>query len=97
MHNFDYKSPKSLNEITNLLVTNGNNARLLAGGTDLIVNMRAGKTRPSLVIDAKCVSELNELTLDNKGLLIGAAVSSRRIWEDTQIADIYPALIDSAI
>ena len=96
MHNFNYQCPKSLSEITDLLVNNGSNARLLAGGTDLIVLMRAGIMRPSLVIDAKHVPELNLISLDREELTLGAAVSCRRIWEHAELAAAFPALIESA-
>ncbi len=96
MHDFDYVVAGNLNEATRLLAENQGAARLLAGGTDLIVIMREGHQQPKLVIDAKHIPELNELVIDDTGLTIGAAVSCRRIWENRKIAEQYPALIDSS-
>ena len=94
MHDFDYVVAGNLNEATRLLAENQGAARLLAGGTDLIVVMREGHQQPKLVIDAKPIPELNELVIDDNGLTIGAAVSCRQIWESKKIAEQYPALID---
>lgn len=95
MHNFEYAVPHSLADAVGLLAARGAAARLLAGGTDLIVMMRTGNKTPELVIDAKHIAELNELTLDDSGLSIGAAVSCRRIYENEAVAAAYPALIDA--
>ena len=73
----------------------GCQARLLAGGTDLIVNMRCGRDRPSVVVDTKRVAELNQIKLSRTRLVVGASVSCRRIWEQPEITQRFPALIDS--
>lgn len=96
MHDFDYVVAKDLDEATKLLAERQGDARLLAGGTDLIVNMRGGRRQPGLVIDAKHISELRQLSVDDNGLSIGAAVSCREIWENEAVKAAYPALIDSA-
>ena len=96
MHEFEYVAANSLEEAAQLMSANKGEARLLAGGTDLIVIMRNGRRQPKLVIDAKQIPELNEIKLDDSGLSIGAAVSCRRIWENEDIKAQYPALIDSS-
>ena len=78
------------------MAENRGQARLLAGGTDLIIVMRNGRRQPKLVIDAKKIPELNEISLDDNGLSIGAAVSCRQIWEQADIRREYPALVDSS-
>lgn len=96
MHDFDYVVVKDLDEATKILAERQGEARMLAGGTDLIVNMRVGRRQPELVIDAKHIKELRQLTLDDNGLNIGAAVSCREIWENDEVSAAYPALVDSA-
>ena len=96
MHDFDYVVAGDLSEATRLLSENRGTARMLAGGTDLLVIMRAGRRQAKLVIDAKQIPELNELSLDDDGLTIGAAVTCRQIWENRDIASCFPAIIDSA-
>lgn len=95
MHSFDYAAPKSLGEAVTLLAGARGTARVLAGGTDLIVNMRVGRRKPGLVVDGKHIPELNELSLTAAGLTLGAAVSCRRAYEHAEVARRYPALVDS--
>ena len=95
MHSFEYAAPTSLGEAVNLLAGARGNARVLAGGTDLIINMRVGRRKPALVVDGKHIPELNELSVTASGLTIGAAVSCRRAYEHAEVAKRYPALVDS--
>ena len=55
LHQFNYLAPKTRAELHGILAGDGADASLLAGGTDLLVNIRAGLTKPALVIDAKKV------------------------------------------
>jgi len=72
-------------------------ARLLAGGTDLLVQLRAGRKETDLVIDLKRIPELNALEYDTvRGLTIGAAVPCYRIYRDSTVARAYPALVELA-
>ena len=95
MHSFEYAAPRSLGEAVNLLAGARGNARVLAVGTDLIINMRVGRRKPALVVDGKHIPELNELSVTASGLTIGAAVSCRRAYEHAEVAKRYPALVDS--
>ena len=96
MHQFKYAAPSSIEELLNVLEDQRNRVMLMAGGTDLIVQMRTGVVTPELVIDVKQVPELNSLLLSDKGLKIGAAVSCRTVCGNSRVASTYPALIDSA-
>ncbi len=97
MHDFEYCAPDNLQKAIDLMATQKGSANLLAGGTDLIVFMRARLKRPDLVIDAKSIPELSELKMDKTGLTIGASVSCTTIYENEEIADLYPALVDSTM
>jgi carbon-monoxide dehydrogenase medium subunit len=69
---------------------------MLAGGTDLLVQIRADRLQPDLIVDSKTIPELNEITFDSKsGLTIGAAVPCYRIYGDKDVQRDYPGLIDS--
>jgi len=93
---FDYAAPTTLGETIGLLVSHPG-ARLLAGGTDLLVQLRAGRKPTDLVIDTKRIPALNALNYDpGTGLTIGAAVPCYRIYRDTAIARAYPSLIEVA-
>ena len=94
---FDYTRPKTLQEAVGLMAEHGERARPLAGGTDLLVQMRVGRKQPDWVIDIKDVPELNELRLDaHSGLTLGAGVPCYAIYENTEVIRVYPALDDVA-
>lgn len=98
MKDFEYTAPQTLREAVKLLAEKGENARALAGGTDLIVQMRARRFQPDRVVDIKKISELNELTFSpRKGLRIGAAVPCYLIYDDAEITERFPGIIDAAM
>jgi carbon-monoxide dehydrogenase medium subunit len=80
----------------------GDGARVLAGGTDILVQLRSGQLRggrsqADLLVDGKNIPELNEITYDPKaGLTLGAAVPCYKIYSNAAVAEAYPGLIDSA-
>jgi CO/xanthine dehydrogenase FAD-binding subunit len=96
----DFARPATLNEAIGLLADNGGKARILAGGTDLIVQLRAMPGRinnPDLIVDGKSISELNELSYSpESGLTLGAAVPCYKIYQNSEVAKAYPGLIDAA-
>src|SRR4030042_267869 len=75
IHRFDYRAPKTLQEALSLLDENRDQARILAGGTDLVVQMKQGLINPALIVDVKKIPELNRLKWNkDEGIHIGAAV-----------------------
>jgi len=96
MPSFDYIAASSLGEVTSLLTRETNHAYILAGGTDLLIQLREGRRKAELIIDIKHIPEVNELNLDpTQGLRIGAAVPCYRICNDRAIAKVYPGLVDA--
>ncbi len=85
-------------EATELLAEHGESARILAGGTDLLVLLRGGAMdNVNLVVDGKSIPELNEVTYDPQaGLTLGAAVPCYKIYNNQAVAQAYPGLIDAA-
>ena len=97
MHAIDYVAPTSIQEAIELMASKGDQARAMAGGTDLLVQLRGGRRTSEVVVDIKDIAELNELTYDSqKGLTIGAAVPCYKIYQDDEISGLYPGLVDSA-
>jgi CO/xanthine dehydrogenase FAD-binding subunit len=97
MNDIDYAAPKTLAEATALLDARGDRAKVLAGGTDLIVQAREYRRDIDVMVDVKRIPELMELTFDPKaGLRIGAATPCYRVYENAAIAKAYPGLIDAA-
>ncbi|MDO8672091.1 MAG: FAD binding domain-containing protein, partial [Dehalococcoidia bacterium] len=96
MKAFDYRAPETLDEAITLLAAGGDRARPLAGGTDLIVQLRNGRFELETLVDIKRLPELNSLSYDSAaGLTIGAAVPVYRVYEDHEISAAYPGLIDA--
>lgn len=96
MRDFDYAAPTTIAEAVQLLQTHNGAARPLAGGTDLIDQVRVGRLTPDLVVDIKKIPELTKLELSSSGLRIGAAVPCHRLYHDKQVTAAYTALADSA-
>lgn len=96
MRALEYASPTTVEEAVSILARHGAEARMLSGGTDIIVQAREGRRIVSVLVDAKSIAETNELALADDGLRVGAAVPCALIYEDAEIARRYPALIDSA-
>jgi carbon-monoxide dehydrogenase medium subunit len=96
LHAFDYVATQTVAETVSLLAEKGEQARVLAGGTDLIVQVREGRRHPDLIIDVKKLAETNVLSYNpQQGLHIGAAVPCHRIYGDATIAQAYPGLMDA--
>ncbi len=97
MKDFSYAAPATLQEATSLLASADGKARILAGGTDIIVQLREGLREADLVVDVKKIPELAELSYSPAaGLRLGASVPCYRIYEDAAISAAYPALADAA-
>jgi carbon-monoxide dehydrogenase medium subunit len=97
VRNFDYAAPTSLAEAASLLARAPGTARVLAGGTDLIVQLRENVREADLVVDVKRIPELTELAYSaGTGLHLGASTPCYRIYEDPAVSAAYPALADAA-
>ncbi len=71
-------------------------SRFIAGGTDLIVNMRRGITRPDLLVDLSGIDELTEVTANEFGMVIGTGVTLAALTRNPEIAGRYRALVQAA-
>ena len=95
MRDFEYESPGTVAEAVGLLWKHRGIARSMAGGTDLIDQVRTGLLAPDLLVDLKKIRELHVLELSSAGLRVGAAVPCSTIYADCQIECAYAALTDS--
>jgi len=94
---FDFASATTVDEVVALLKEKGDQARVMCGGTDLLVALREGRRKAELVIDVKRIPETTELSYNpQSGLTLGAAVPCHRMYDDKAIVAAYPSLIDSA-
>lgn len=95
MHEFEYVAPMSLADAVAAFGKSQGQAKLLAGGTDLIDQMRMGRHTPALIVDVKKIPEMMRLEASSSGLRLGAAVPCRAINSSAEIARDYSALKDS--
>jgi CO/xanthine dehydrogenase FAD-binding subunit len=70
-------------------------ARVLAGGTDLLIQFRAGARQPSAFIDVKCIPELIAISESANGVRIGAAVNAASICEHPVLNQFWPGLVEA--
>lgn len=97
LHDFEYAGPTNRGELHELLAKRGREAKLLAGGTDLLVNMRAGVAKPVLVVDVKKVREFRGITWDAKeGLVIRPAVTINEVLAHGVVNEHFPLLAECA-
>jgi carbon-monoxide dehydrogenase medium subunit len=88
-----YEAPSSLARAVELLGESG--ARVLAGGTDLLVQMRTGRAAPRVFVDVKRIPETTRLDLGASELWLGAAVPAAAIVEQREIGRVFPGLVEA--
>ena len=93
---FDYVRPRSIEDTCRLLAET-KDARIFAGGTDLLVEIRNGLRSPSLLVDVKKIDELTSLETDGTQWIVGATVPLNVLAERRAIRDALPALADAAL
>jgi len=94
---FDYLKPHTTEELSAALAEHGVDAKLFAGGTDLLVLMRDRLVRPKYVIDIKEIKDLHELSWDERrGLTIGAAVTLNELMASEVVRERFGALWKAA-
>ena len=97
MHPFDYARPATLAEAITLLGTHGPGARILAGGTDLVIRLRDGTLQPSVVVDVKRIAELRPGITEADGrIVISATTVMTDVAEDERIRRPFVALAEAA-
>jgi carbon-monoxide dehydrogenase medium subunit len=97
MHAFAYVRPATIAEAVAILEANSPDARLLAGGTDLVIRLRDGSATPSVVVDLKRIADLEPGIREERGrLVIGATTVMTDIAADSLVRRHAPALADAA-
>ena len=97
MQDFEYVAPNNLKDAVGLMAEKGDKAKALAGGTDVLVQLRGGRFQIERLVDVKNGPEMNELSFsETDGLTLGAAVPCYRVYEDELIQKRYPILVDSS-
>lgn len=95
MKPFDYLAPRTLAEAVDVLAKHNGEARMVAGGTDLLLKMKAGRLAPKVVVNIKRIPELRCLSFDSH-LTLGALTTLEELRRSPIIRQHYPALAEAA-
>ena len=91
-----YEAPDSLEGAVALLAAANGEARVLAGGTDLLVQMRADVVEPELIVDIKRIPETRAITEEKGGWRIGAAATGAELKEHPRLKNVWPGVVEAA-
>ena len=91
-----YESPSTVQAAVKLLASGGAKARVLAGGTDLLVQLRSGRVAPELVVDVKRIAGMRTIKKEAAGFRVGAAVAGAELGEDKALVKAWPGVVEAA-
>ena len=89
-----YEAPKSLEQAVALLSSANGRAKVLAGGTALMIQLRSGRAAPELLVDVKFLPELRSVLAEAGGYRVGAAVTCMELIENAAFAQAWPGIVD---
>ena len=97
MTDIQYLAPKTLDEAVKAFAAAAGAGRILAGGTDLLVQMRNGVVTPGTIVDIKKIAELTTIEeTAGGGFRIGAAVSGATLRDHTKLKKAWPGVVEAA-
>ncbi len=91
-----YEAPETLDAAVRLLSSESGLAKVLAGGTDLLVQLRTDVVEPDLVVDIKKIGEMRQIAEENGGYRIGAAVTGAELEEHATLSKAWPGVVEGA-
>src|SRR5919109_5352162 len=91
-----YEAPETVESAAALLAAATGEARVLAGGTDLLVQMRSDVVDPTLIVDIKRIAETRSITEEKGGWRIGAAVTGAELKEHPRLKQVWPGGVEAA-
>jgi aerobic carbon-monoxide dehydrogenase medium subunit len=95
MHTMRYEAPDTIKAAVGLLSKARGTSRILAGGTDLLVQMRSGMLEPDLIVDIKNIPGMYDIKVDKDGCWIGAAVSGAELGEHPKVRKSWPGVVEA--
>ena len=90
-----YVKPQTAQEASRLLAGNAGKARVLAGGTNLLVQMKSGLVTPEIVVDIKHMAEVNEIAAEDGGFRVGAAVPGQILGAHEGVRALWPGVVEA--
>lgn len=89
-----YVAPHTVDEVVSLLVEAGGDARVMAGGTDVLVQLHADLIEPGLFVDIKNIPELRSIAEEAGGFRVGAAVTSMELVDHEAFNAAWPGVVE---
>lgn len=90
-----YEAPETLDAAVSLLAGASGDARILAGGTDILVQFHIDTSDPDLLVDIKKISELNTITQADGSFRIGAATTGAELGEHPDVKKVWPGVVEA--
>jgi CO/xanthine dehydrogenase FAD-binding subunit len=90
-----YEAPRTLEQAVELLQAESGLSRVLAGGTDVLVQLRSGMVEPELIVDIKRIDGMKSITAEDGGFRIGAAVSGAELGEHDGVRRLWPGVVEA--
>jgi CO/xanthine dehydrogenase FAD-binding subunit len=95
MASLSYAAPTTVSEAISILSGATGLAKVMSGGTDLLVQLRAGRVKPSVIVDTKKIPGMIGIREVNGGFVIGAATSGALIGEHAGLNAAYPGVVEA--
>ncbi|UXX83780.1 FAD binding domain-containing protein [Roseovarius pelagicus] len=89
-----YLKPQTAAEAADILAQNAGKARILAGGTDLLVQMKSGMVEPEMIVDIKHLDGMHDITEEDGGYRIGAAVPGIKLGQHAGVVALWPGVVE---
>src|SRR5437764_6414539 len=96
MSTLNYAAPSTVEDAVRALAGASGSAKVLSGGTDLLVQLRSGRSKPSLIVDTKKIPGISGIRQENGGFVIGAATPGAVIGESAALKAAWPGLVEAA-
>src|SRR6267143_3829173 len=94
MPSLSFTAPTSVDEAVKILAGASGMAKVLAGGTDLLVQLRSGRVKPELIVDTKKIPELMGIRAGSDRFVIGASTPGVMIYEHEALTRAWPGIVE---
>jgi CO/xanthine dehydrogenase FAD-binding subunit len=94
MPNLSFTAPTTVDEAVKILAAASGTAKVLAGGTDLLVQLRSGRIKPDLIVDTKRIPGLIGIREENGRFVIGAATPGVVVYENKALTEAWPGIVE---
>ena len=91
-----YAAPSTIEEVIGFLAGTSGIAKVLAGGTDLLVQLRSGRVKPDLIVDIKRIPGISGIREQDGAFIIGAATSGAELGECDALKQAWPGVVEAA-